>query len=409
MSGRGGARHKAKPYVDPGLLFQVLDKHEELVTDLKGYEVLSRNSAVDPRALHSLLPLLNALLDLVPTAECHPGSLRLALCQMLQKKPTLNTSKFKGSVWINMRAERLGTFLSHVRKVSKGTGDQSLCVNLTGLEYSMVQETLKKVQHHDPQLSDKGNTLKKDQGAALKKVKHDDPQPSDKKSQVPLKKDQGAATLKKVTTKTLTKDAATLKKDLPERKKLKKTLSDVSVDSWGIPKELASPSKTSETSPPRIWKRKRVGGNRSTVPEDEGHPKLQEAMGFKKAAASLKKEKGTRKPATSSSLKKEKGARKPATSSSLKKEKGARKPATSSSLKKDHTLKKGERKPWKKISKTVAKNPARSYLVGAHQKLDKAKLIVEVSQKKVNIIPGSLTRSGKLCWRTTSQKKRLYK
>ena len=298
------------------------------------------------------------------------------------KKTTLNTSKFKGSVWINMRAERLGTFLSHVRKVSKGTGDQSLCVNLTGLEYSMVQETLKKVQHHDPQLSDKGNTLKKDQGAALKKVKHDDPQPSDKKSQVPLKKDQGAATLKKVTTKTLTKDAATLKKDLPERKKLKKTLSDVSVDSWGIPKELASPSKTSETSPPRIWKRKRVGGNRSTVPEDEGHPKLQEAMGFKKAAASLKKEKGTRKPATSSSLKREKGARKPATSSSLKKEKGARKPATSSSLKKDHTLKKGERKPWKKISKTIAKNPARSYLVGAHQKLDKAKLIVEVSQKK---------------------------
>ena len=367
MSGRGGARHKAKPYVDPGLLFQVLDKHEELVTDLKGYEVLSRNSAVDPRALHSLLPLLNALLDLVPTAECHPGSLRLALCQMLQKKPTLNTSKFKGSVWINMRAERLGTFLSHVRKVSKGTGDQSLCVNLTGLEYSMVQETLKKVQHHDPQLSDKGNTLKKDQGAALKKVKHDDPQPSDKKSQVALKKDQGAAALKKVTTKTLTKDAATLKKDLPERKKLKKTLSDVSVDSWGIPKELASPSKTSETSPPRIWKRKRVGGNRSTVPEDEGHPKLQEAMGFKKAAASLKKEKG---------------ARKPATSSSLKKEKGARKPATSSSVKKDHTLKKGERKPWKKISKTVAKNPARSYLVGAHQKLDKAKLIVEVSPKK---------------------------
>ena len=411
MSGRGGARHKAKPYVDPGLLFQVLDKHEELVTDLKGYEVLSRNSAVDPRALHSLLPLLNALLDLVPTAECHPGSLRLALCQMLQKKTTLNTSKFKGSVWINMRAERLGTFLSHVRKVSKGTGDQSLCVNLTGLEYSMVQETLKKVQHHDPQLSDKGNTLKKDQGAALKKVKHDDPQPSDKKSQVPLKKDQGAATatLKKVTTKTLTKDAATLKKDLPERKKLKKTFSDVSVDSWGIPKELASPSKTSETSPPRIWKRKRVGGNRSTVPEDEGHPKLQEAMGFKKAAASLKKEKGARKPATSSSLKREKGARKPATSSSLKKEKGARKPATSSSLKKDHTLKKGERKPWKKISKTIAKNPARSYLVGAHQKLDKAKLIVEVSQKKVNIIPGSLARSGKLCWRTTSQKKRLYK
>ena len=305
-TGRGGARHKAKPYVDPGLLFKVLDKHEDLVTDLKGYEVLSRNSAVDPKALHSLLPMLNELLDLVPSAEIHPGSLRQSLYQMLQKKPCLNTSKFKGSVWIQMRAERLGTLMYHVRRVSKGTGDQSLCVNLTGLEYSMVQETLKKVQHDDPQLSDR----------ALKKAQGDDHQPSDK-SKVALKKDQGAAsksgsTLKNFPTtlkkgaKSLSQGAATLKKDLPERKKLKKTLSDVSVDSWGIPKELASPCRPSETSPPRIWKRKKVGPKQRTeeVLEDEGHPKLQEAMGFKKPAASLKKA-STRKRATSSSLKKD--------------------------------------------------------------------------------------------------------
>ena len=352
-TGRGGARHKAKPYVDPGLLFKVLDKHEDLVTDLKGYEVLSRNSAVDPKALHSLLPMLNELLDLVPSAEIHPGSLRQSLYQMLQKKPCLNTSKFKGSVWIQMRAERLGTLMYHVRRVSKGTGDQSLCVNLTGLEYSMVQETLKKVQHDDPQLSDR----------ALKKAQGDDHQPSDK-SKVALKKDQGAAsksgsTLKNFPTtlkkgaKSLSQGAATLKKDLPERKKLKKTLSDVSVDSWGIPKELASPCRPSQTSPPRIWKRKKVGPKQRTeeVLEDEGHPKLQEAMGFKKPAASLKKA-------------------------------STRKRATSSSLKKDHTLKKDSRKAWIKIRKTIAKNPARSYLVGTHQELEKAKLIVEVSQKK---------------------------
>ena len=58
--GRGGARHKAKPYIDTGLLFKVLNKHEELVADMKGYEVVSRNSAVDPKALHALLPLVRA-------------------------------------------------------------------------------------------------------------------------------------------------------------------------------------------------------------------------------------------------------------------------------------------------------------------------------------------------------------
>ena len=96
-----------------------------------------------------------------------------------------------------------------------------------------------------------------------------------------------------------------------------------------------------------MWPKQRT----EEVLEDEGHPKLQEAMGFKKPAASLKKA-------------------------------STRKRATSSSLKKDHTLKKDSRKAWIKIRKTIAKNPARSYLVGTHQELEKAKLIVEVSQKK---------------------------
>ena len=243
--GRGGARHKAKPYIDTGLLFKVLNKHEELVADMKGYEVVSRNSAVDPKALHALLPLVNDLLGLVPSAEVHPGPLRQALYQMIQQKPVLNTSKFKGSVWIQMRAGRLGTLLFHVRRLGRGIGDQSLCTNLTGLEYSMVQDTLKKVQLPDdePQPSDKSKVaLKKAQGGATLK-----------KDAATLKKD--AATLKKGA-KTLKKGAATLKKDVQQSRKLKKTRSDVSVDSLGIPKELASPLKASYASPPRIWNKK---------------------------------------------------------------------------------------------------------------------------------------------------------
>jgi hypothetical protein len=366
--GRGGARHKAKPYIDTGLLFKVLNKHEELVADMKGYEVVSRNSAVDPKALHALLPLVNDLLGLVPSAEVHPGPLRQALYQMIQQKPVLNTSKFKGSVWIQMRAERLGTLLFHVRRLGRGIGDQSLCTNLTGLEYSMVQDTLKKVQLPDdePQPSDKSKVaLKKAQGAAtLKKdaatLKKD--AATLKKDAATLKKD--AATLKKGA-KTLKKGAATLKKDVQQSRKLKKTRSDVSVDSFGIPKELASPLKASDASPPRIWNKKRFGQKQSTAreaSEDEGHVNLQEAMGFKKPAAALKKAKTASKP--------------------LKKDLKSKKPATSSPLKKGKALKKAGREPWVKIRKTMAKKPERAYLVGAHHTLEKVKLIVEVSHKK---------------------------
>eukprot|EP00435_Cladocopium_sp_Y103_P049613 s1376_g15.t1 len=192
-----------------------------------------------------------------------PWPRQQALYQMIQQKPCLNTSKLKGSVWIQLRAERLGTLLFHVRRLGRGIGDQSLCANSTGLEYAMVQETLKKVQFPD-----------------------DEPQPSDK-SKVALKKAQGAATLKKdaATLKkdanTLKKDAATLKKDVQERRKLKKTRSDVS---------------------------------------DEGHANLQEAMGFKKPAAALKKPKAASKP-----LKKDLKSKKPSTSSPLKKGKTLKK------------------------------------------------------------------------------------
>eukprot|EP00435_Cladocopium_sp_Y103_P030752 s1600_g7.t1 len=241
--GRGGARHKAKPHIDTGLLFKVLSKHKEVVADMKGYEVVSRNSAVDPKALHGLLPPVNDLLGLVPSAEVHPGPLRQALYQMMDP--------------------------------DEGRAPGNFAV-------SCQEETLKKVQPPD-----------------------DEPQPSDK-SKVALKKaPEGAATMKKdaATLKkdanTLKKDAATLKKDAQESRKLKKTRSDVSADSLGIPKELASPLKASDASPPRIWNRKKFGQKQSTareVSEDEGHVNLQEAMVSKKPAAAMKKAKAASKP-----------------------------------------------------------------------------------------------------------------
>lgn len=128
MSKKGGARHFSKPYIDQGLLFKALGQHVDLISDMKGYEILSRNSACDPKAMHALLPLVDALLELGPTAELRPQPLRAALLQLITQRPELNTSKFKGIVYVNLRAERIGILLFHVRRLARGQG-LSACVS----------------------------------------------------------------------------------------------------------------------------------------------------------------------------------------------------------------------------------------------------------------------------------------
>ena len=171
MCGRGGARHRPKPYIETGLLHKVLSKHEDLWVDMKGYELLSRNSAADPRALYKLLPLAGDLLDLEPSCEIHPQPLRACLTKMITEKPELNNSKFKGK-----------------EKPSKGS-------------------------------------LKKDGGGS------------------PLKKGEGAI-------------VALKKETMPKKRKM--APSEVSVDSKGWPMELTTPKKMA-ASPPKLWKRGRVG------------------------------------------------------------------------------------------------------------------------------------------------------
>ena len=330
MSGRGGARHRPKPYIETGLLHKVLSKHEDPWVDMKGYELLSRNSAADPRALYNLLPLVGDLLDLEPSCEIHPQPLRACLTKMITEKPELNNSKFKGSVYVNLRAERIGVLLSHVRRLSRGGGVQACVSNLTGLEYSLLQDTLKKVV-----------TLPTEAlSTSLKK---------EKPSKGPLKKDCGGSPLKKG------EGALVLLKKETMPKKRKRAPSEVSVDSKGWPMELATPKKMA-ASPPKLWKRGRVGHQsaKAEVASETGHSELQEAMCLRqKPAAALKKA-----PCASPST--------------LKKVK---------TLKKDSALKHG-RKPWAKITKTTASKPERCYLIGAHEPGEKLRLIVEVSKKR---------------------------
>ena len=132
----------------------------------------------------------------------------------------------------------------------------------------------------------------------------------------------------------------------PNSRKLKSTASDVSVDSAGFPKMLASP----KASPPRLWKQKRPGSKHQAEPTR--HEDLKAALGvLKKPAAALKKA-----VAKEGSLKKV-----PAKKVSLKKE---------------------TRKPWVKLSKTTAKKPPRCYLTGSHSNEQKKFLIVEVAKTR---------------------------
>ena len=50
-TGRGGARHHAKPFVDSGILYKCLEKHEGILSDLGGYEHVSITRAPDPKGL----------------------------------------------------------------------------------------------------------------------------------------------------------------------------------------------------------------------------------------------------------------------------------------------------------------------------------------------------------------------
>lgn len=194
---RGGPRHFPKPMMESGLLFQVFCKHTELVQNLKAYEHLSSGSTPDPKGMHYCLALVNELLELSPQAELHPQPLRDALLRLLSSKPLLNNTGHAGQVWVHQRADRVNVLLAHIRKLAR-SGPTARCAgNLTGLEFSQLQDTLKKVQLRP------GEPLQK--GA------------------LPLGNGDDEA------------------EERPAKKKLKKNDSDVSLDSAGFPMMLKTP------------------------------------------------------------------------------------------------------------------------------------------------------------------------
>ena len=96
-SSKGGARHFSKPFIESGLLLKVLLKHEALIKNFKVYELLSRNSAVDPSSMVHALEFVCDILELEPQCEIHPAPLRNGLLSMLQSKPSVNNTEHNGA------------------------------------------------------------------------------------------------------------------------------------------------------------------------------------------------------------------------------------------------------------------------------------------------------------------------
>ena len=108
LDNRGGPRHTIKPQVDEGLLLKVFSLHQDLLQDFGVYEHISKSQAVNPKGLFKLLSLTKGLLELEPQAEIHSQCLRNSIFQVLLKEPSLNDTKFSGSVWVGLRVERIG-------------------------------------------------------------------------------------------------------------------------------------------------------------------------------------------------------------------------------------------------------------------------------------------------------------
>ena len=157
---KGGARHFAKPYVEPSILMQVLEKHQSLVKGLGPYDLVSRNSAINPEGLVKCRHLLNELVEAAPCAEVHTSSLRSSLMSLLSKKPEINGGTFNGSTWANTKTERFSTLLCHLRKLARE--EETLCqcaAKLSGKDFNRLQKLVAKVRVKEEPLKTEPNSM----------------------------------------------------------------------------------------------------------------------------------------------------------------------------------------------------------------------------------------------------------
>ena len=143
MTTKGGSRHNAKPMVDEGLLLKALEEHKDIVQNMGPYEKISK--------LMLVLPLMRCLIELQPTAEIHTSSLRKAIFGLLFNDATLNDTKWSGTVWTNLKVERIGVILYHMRRL-QGSDMKTCAAKLTGGEFLQLQDVVELISRKDGHL-----------------------------------------------------------------------------------------------------------------------------------------------------------------------------------------------------------------------------------------------------------------
>lgn len=212
---KGGARHTSKPSIDAGLLLKALKENIGNVLEMGHYETASRTGGCIPKGLVENAGLLEALVKLAPTAEIHTQPLKSALLKLLTDEPTLNKSKFNGSVWISLRMERVTTVLYHLRRLANDGEAHKFCATrLTGSEFQVLKRLVEMVEV-------------KDSVVVARATKNTNEDHQEWEMQAVAYEEDGSPAKKRT---------------------LKKEISDVSVDSQGFPRMIESPAEV-----PKVW------------------------------------------------------------------------------------------------------------------------------------------------------------
>ena len=142
----GGSRHKSKPFVDAGILFRCFERHAAFVKNLGAYESMNKNSSPDAVGLVHLLPFAKDLIEISRCAEIHNQSLKAAFSQLLIQDPTVNHTKYKGTVWIALRNERVGCVLTHFRQLAREQDALRRCaLALTADDFVALKEVVEMI------------------------------------------------------------------------------------------------------------------------------------------------------------------------------------------------------------------------------------------------------------------------
>ena len=348
MSGKGGARNFVKSFIDPGLLFQALSKHEDLLPEFGLYDRISRNQSIDPKGLVEVLPLLKDLIKVSPSADIHTNPLRSALLKVVCNNPSVNTSKWNGTVWANIRCERIGVLLLHMRRLKSSDEVRKAAAKLTSRDLMQLQEVISLIQFEPEEDAPKKRVLKK-QVSDVSLDSEGYP-----RFNSPAQKGKGTGhqdTLVKGEKQTLVKG---------ENQTLVK---------GGTKPLLKGKASSAKDSPSPSFLRRRKGSSvYSPGPSEAAEsqsPHLAKAMGFTSKSKNGKKRKGGKK------VKQESPLKKPASSALVGKGMPMKKPAAA--------LGKSAKLPWKKLRIVFARKPQRGYITGTQEIGGKCKLIVEVS------------------------------